>query len=141
MRGSTVVFDFRAMTCPPVSFGSCCTGVPLSEEEQAVCHPCKAVTKHADRRSRGKCGDSAGKECCVVSSGAEPRRLGRIPGPERAVRTDRRIPTMSQATMRYGTSPRVARRSIHAVREGITVGLLGAAIVMLWFFLADLAAG
>jgi hypothetical protein len=48
---------------------------------------------------------------------------------------------MSQATMRYGTSPRVARRSIHAVREGITVGLLGAAIVMLWFFLADLAAG
>ncbi len=38
---------------------------------------------------------------------------------------------MSQATMRYGTSPRVARRSIHAVREGITVGtpaLLGAAL-------------
>jgi hypothetical protein len=48
---------------------------------------------------------------------------------------------MSEATMRYGASPRVARRSTHALREGITVGLIGAAIVMLWFFVVDLAAG
>jgi hypothetical protein len=48
---------------------------------------------------------------------------------------------MSEATMRYGTRPRVARRSTHALREGITVGLIGAAIVMLWFFIVDLAAG
>ena len=48
---------------------------------------------------------------------------------------------MSEATMRYGASPRVARRSTHALREGITVGLIGAAIVMLWFFIVDLAAG
>jgi len=48
---------------------------------------------------------------------------------------------MSEATMRYGTSPGVARRSTHALREGITVGLIGAAIVMLWFFIVDLAAG
>jgi len=48
---------------------------------------------------------------------------------------------MSEATVRYGTSPRVARRSTHALREGITVGLIGAAIVMLWFFIVDLAAG
>lgn len=41
----------------------------------------------------------------------------------------------------YRTSPRVARRSAHALREGVTVGLIGAAIVMLWFFLVDLAAG
>lgn len=48
---------------------------------------------------------------------------------------------MSEATMRYRTSPRVARRRTHALREGITVGLIGAAIVMLWFFIVDLAAG
>ncbi len=48
---------------------------------------------------------------------------------------------MSRATMRYRTSPRVARRRTHALREGITVGLIGAAIVMLWFFIVDLAAG
>lgn len=48
---------------------------------------------------------------------------------------------MSEATMRYETSPRVSRRSTHALREGITVGLIGAAIVMLWFFIVDLAAG
>jgi hypothetical protein len=48
---------------------------------------------------------------------------------------------MSGATIRYGASPRVARRSTHALREGITVGLIGAAIVMLWFFIVDLAAG
>ncbi len=48
---------------------------------------------------------------------------------------------MSEATMRYGTRPRVSRRSAHALREGITVGLIGAAIVMLWFFIVDLAAG
>ena len=48
---------------------------------------------------------------------------------------------MSEATMRYGTRPRVSRRSTHAVREGITVGLIGAAVVMLWFFIVDLAAG
>ena len=51
---------------------------------------------------------------------------------------------MSEATMRYGrygTSPLAARRRTHALREGITVGLIGAAIVMLWFFIADLAAG
>ena len=51
---------------------------------------------------------------------------------------------MSEATMRYGgygTSPRAARRRTHALREGITVGLIGAAIVMLWFFIVDLAAG
>jgi hypothetical protein len=48
---------------------------------------------------------------------------------------------MSEATMRYGTRPRVPRRSTHALREGITVGLIGAAIVMLWFFIVDLAAG
>jgi hypothetical protein len=48
---------------------------------------------------------------------------------------------MKEATMRYRTSPRVARRSTHALREGITVGLIGAAIVMLWFFIVDLAAG
>ena len=47
---------------------------------------------------------------------------------------------MSEATMRYRTSPRVARRRTHALREGITVGLIGAAIVMLWFFIVDLAA-
>ena len=48
---------------------------------------------------------------------------------------------MSEAAMRYGTRPRVSRRSTHALREGITVGLIGAAIVMLWFFIVDLAAG
>ena len=48
---------------------------------------------------------------------------------------------MSEATIRYGTRPRVARRSTHALREGVTVGLIGAAIVMLWFFIVDLAAG
>jgi hypothetical protein len=51
---------------------------------------------------------------------------------------------MSEATIRYGrsgTSARVARRATHALREGITVGLIGAAIVMLWFFIVDLAAG
>ena len=48
---------------------------------------------------------------------------------------------MNEATMPYRTSPRVARRSTHALREGITVGLIGAAIVMLWFFIVDLAAG
>ena len=47
---------------------------------------------------------------------------------------------MSEATMRYGTRPRVSRRT-HALREGVTVGLIGAAIVMLWFFVVDLAAG
>jgi len=48
---------------------------------------------------------------------------------------------MKEATMRYRTSPRVARRSTHALREGIMVGLIGAAIVMLWFFTVDLSAG
>jgi small-conductance mechanosensitive channel len=48
---------------------------------------------------------------------------------------------MSEATMRHRTSPRVARRRTHALREGITVGLIGAAIVMLWLFIVDLAAG
>lgn len=48
---------------------------------------------------------------------------------------------MSEATMRYGTRPRVARPRTHALREGITVGLIGAAIVMGWFFIVDLAAG
>ncbi len=48
---------------------------------------------------------------------------------------------MSEATMRYGTRARVSRRSTHALREGITVGLIGAAIVMLWFFIVDLGAG
>ena len=51
---------------------------------------------------------------------------------------------MSEATMRYGryeTSPRAARRRSHPLREGITVGLIGAAIVMLWFLVVDLAAG
>ena len=47
---------------------------------------------------------------------------------------------MSEATM-YRTSPSVTRRRTHALREGITVGLIGAAIVMLWFFIVDLAAG
>ncbi|HSE05110.1 MAG TPA: hypothetical protein VLK35_13235 [Methylomirabilota bacterium] len=35
----------------------------------------------------------------------------------------------------------MAPRRTHALREGITVGLIGAAIVMLWFFIVDLAAG
>jgi hypothetical protein len=35
---------------------------------------------------------------------------------------------MSEATMRYGTRPRVSRRSAHALREGITVGLIGQAV-------------
>jgi Na+-transporting methylmalonyl-CoA/oxaloacetate decarboxylase gamma subunit len=48
---------------------------------------------------------------------------------------------MSEATMRYGTRSRAARRSAHALREGITVGLIGAAIVMLWLFIVDVAAG
>ncbi|HWN01501.1 MAG TPA: hypothetical protein VNQ72_00745 [Candidatus Dormibacteraeota bacterium] len=48
---------------------------------------------------------------------------------------------MNEATMRHRTSPRVARRRTHALREGITVGLIGAAIVMPWFFIVDLAAG
>jgi len=50
---------------------------------------------------------------------------------------------MSEATTRYGrsgTSPRAARRRTHALREGIMVGLIGAAIVMLWFFIVDMAA-
>ena len=47
---------------------------------------------------------------------------------------------MDQATM-HRTRPRVSRRSTHPLREGITVGLIGAAIVMLWFFIVDLAAG
>src|SRR6267143_4052586 len=74
---------------------------------------------------------SAGKECRVVSSGAEHARVRRYPlVPNVQSGRDRRTPTMSEATMRYGTSPRVARRSTHALREGITVGLIGAAIVM-----------
>ena len=48
---------------------------------------------------------------------------------------------MNEATMPYRTSPRVARRSTHALREGIMVGLIGAAIVMLWFLIVDLTAG
>jgi hypothetical protein len=48
---------------------------------------------------------------------------------------------MSEATMRYGTSPGVAWRRTHALREGITVGLIGAGIVMLWFFIVDLITG
>lgn len=48
---------------------------------------------------------------------------------------------MSEATMRYESRPRVSPRSTHAVREGIMVGLIGAAVVMLWFFFVDLAAG
>jgi len=49
---------------------------------------------------------------------------------------------MSEATL-YRTTPRraVRRRRGHVLREGITVGLIGAAIVMLWFFIVDLAAG
>src|SRR6185312_9338611 len=47
---------------------------------------------------------------------------------------------MSEATM-YRTSPSVTRRRTPALREGVTVGLIGAAIVMLWFFIVDLAAG
>jgi len=47
---------------------------------------------------------------------------------------------MSEATL-YRTRLRVAPRRGHALREGITVGLIGAAIVMLWFFIVDLAAG
>jgi hypothetical protein len=47
---------------------------------------------------------------------------------------------MSEATL-YGTSRRAVPRRTHALREGITVGLIGAAIVMLWFFIVDLAAG
>lgn len=48
--------------------------------------------------------------------------------------------------MREGTLDRPTRRAAgtrggHVLREGITVGLIGAAIVMLWFFLVDLAAG
>jgi hypothetical protein len=35
----------------------------------------------------------------------------------------------------------VTRGRTHALREGVTVGLIGAAIVMLWFFIVDLAAG
>ncbi|HEY7434686.1 MAG TPA: hypothetical protein VIE41_06065 [Methylomirabilota bacterium] len=47
---------------------------------------------------------------------------------------------MSEATLDR-TGRRVARRPSHALREGITVGLVGAAIVMAWFFIVDLAAG
>jgi hypothetical protein len=47
---------------------------------------------------------------------------------------------MIEAT-RYRTSPRVARLRTHTLREGVTVGLIGAAIVRLWFFIVDLAAG
>jgi hypothetical protein len=47
---------------------------------------------------------------------------------------------MNQATLDR-TGRRVGRRRTHALREGITVGLIGAAIVMLWFFVVDLAAG
>jgi hypothetical protein len=47
---------------------------------------------------------------------------------------------MSEATL-YQTGRRAARRPNHVVREGITVGLIGAAIVMVWFFIVDLAAG
>ncbi|MGH7366612.1 MAG: hypothetical protein ACREKQ_00970 [Candidatus Rokuibacteriota bacterium] len=35
----------------------------------------------------------------------------------------------------------MSARSGHVLREGITVGLIGAAIVMLWFLIVDLAAG
>lgn len=48
---------------------------------------------------------------------------------------------MSEATMRYGASPRVARRRTHALREGVAVGLIGAALVMVWFFIVDRAVG
>ena len=47
---------------------------------------------------------------------------------------------MSEATL-YGTSRRLARRRGHALREGVTVGLIGPATVMGWFFIVDLAAG
>lgn len=39
------------------------------------------------------------------------------------------------------TRRRVPRTRAHVLREGITVGLIGAAIVMLWFFVVDLAVG
>jgi predicted secreted protein len=48
---------------------------------------------------------------------------------------------MSEATLQHRASRRGAPRRTHALREGITVGLIGAAIVMLWFFVVDLAAG
>jgi hypothetical protein len=48
---------------------------------------------------------------------------------------------MNEATMHQRTGPRVARRRTHALREGVTVGLIGAAIVMLFFLIVDLAAG
>ncbi|MEX2223459.1 MAG: hypothetical protein WEG40_16850 [Candidatus Rokuibacteriota bacterium] len=45
-------------------------------------------------------------------------------------------PATLSRTTRGGT-----RRSGRVLPEGITVGLIGAAIVMLWFFIVDLAAG
>jgi hypothetical protein len=49
---------------------------------------------------------------------------------------------MSEATLDRTTPQRaVRRRRGHVLREGITVGLIGAAIAMLWFFIVDLAAG
>ena len=47
---------------------------------------------------------------------------------------------MSEATL-YQTGRRAARRPSHVLPEGITVGLIGAAIVIGWFFIVDLAAG
>jgi len=38
-------------------------------------------------------------------------------------------------------APRLQKRQGHAVREGVTIGLLGALAVMLAFFIADLVAG
>jgi hypothetical protein len=48
---------------------------------------------------------------------------------------------MNGTTIHRDVVRRPIRTRAHVMREGITVGLIGAAIVMLWFFVVDLAAG
>jgi hypothetical protein len=49
--------------------------------------------------------------------------------------------TMETTTYQDQATRRRPRRRTHVVREGITVGLLGAAVAMVLFLLVDLAAG
>lgn len=51
------------------------------------------------------------------------------------------MPTTTRAVPYERARPGSKRRAEHVMREGITVGLIGAAVAMLLFLLVDLAAG
>lgn len=51
------------------------------------------------------------------------------------------MPTTTIDDRRTYQATRPSRGRGHALREGVTVGLIGAAIAMLWFLVVDVAAG